>query len=202
MGHQFLIRALTADQSDKTVMGYDSDIYDEAGTTLIEPAGEFSFLYGDNLLPLDIDAMELLYGGNDDVRSGPNTYIFDPEIYDPADVKLAQYRTSILDDGGTDTYDFSLIDVDTIFRQIDPSMMGQFKLINHPGVFINLNPGTWSTIVTGEQNLIIDTEEEIYQYGQIFTAKDAIIENVIGSAYNDIIYGNDSDNVINFWKWF
>ena len=62
-------------------MGYDSDIYDEAGTTLIEPAGEFSFLRGDNLLPLDIDAMELLYGGNDDVRLELITlYIFDPEF--------------------------------------------------------------------------------------------------------------------------
>ena len=49
----------------------------------------------------------------------------------------------------------------------------------------------------GRTDLIIDTEEEIYQYGQIFTAKDTIIENVIGSAYDDIIYGNDSDNVIN-----
>ena len=140
--------------------------------------------------------MELLYGGNNDVRSGPNTYTFDPEIYDPSDIKLAQYRTSILDDGGIDTYDFSLIDVDTEFRQIDPSD-STVSINTSPGVFINLNPGTWSTIVTGEQNLIIDTEEEIYQYGQIFTAKDAIIENVIGSAYDDIIYSNDSDNVIN-----
>ena len=41
-----------------------------------------------------------------------------------------------------------------------------------------------------------DTAEEIYQYGQIFTATDAIIENVIGSAYSDIVQGNDSDNVI------
>ena len=49
-------------------------------------------------------------------------------------------------------------------------------------------------VVTGEEDLIIDTAEEIYQYGQLFTATDTIIENVIGSFYNDIIKGNDADN--------
>ena len=71
--------------------------------------------------------------------------------------------------------------METEFRQIDPSD-GSVGINTSPGVFINLNPGTWSTIVTGEENLIIDTAEEIYQYGQLFTAKDAIIENVTGSA--------------------
>ena len=56
-------QSVTADQSDKTVMAYDSNVYDQSGAVIEQP-GEFSFLKGDNLLPLDIDAMELLYGGN------------------------------------------------------------------------------------------------------------------------------------------
>ena len=145
-------------------------------------------------MPLDIEAMEVLYGGNDEVRLENNTYTFDPELYDPSDVWKAQYRTSILDDGGVDTYDFSLIDSETDFSYLDPTV--DLLKLSSPGVFINLNPGTWSTIVTGEENLIIDTVEKS-QYGQLFTAKDAIIENVTGSAFNDFIQGNNADNVIN-----
>ena len=167
-------------------MGYDADIYDDTGTTLIEPAGDYAYLSGNHPMPLDIEAMEFLYGGNDEVRLDDTTYIFDPELYDPSEFFIAQYRTSILDDDGVDTYDFSLIDSDTEFLYIDPSD-GFVNTNPSPGVFINLNPGTWSSIITGEENLIIDTAEEIYQYGQIFTATDAIIENVIGSAYNDIV---------------
>ena len=55
---------------------------------------------------------------------------FNPEIYDPSDIKLAQYRTSILDDGGIDTYDFSLIDVDTEFSYVDPPMVLSVQYIS------------------------------------------------------------------------
>ena len=56
-------------------MAYDSNVYDGI-SAVIEQPGEFSFLKGDNQSLLILRAMELLYGGNNDVRSEPNTYTF------------------------------------------------------------------------------------------------------------------------------
>ena len=123
--------SVSADQSNSTIMGYDADIYDDTGTTLIEPAGDYAYLSGNHPMPLDIEAMEFLYGGNDEVRLDDTPYIFDPELYDPSEFFIAQYRTSILDDGGIDTYDFSLINSDTEFLYIDPSD-GFVNTIHHP----------------------------------------------------------------------
>ena len=82
-------------------------------------------------------------------------------------------RSSIIDDIGYDEYDFS----------------NQYN-----GIFVNLEDDSWSSL---GNNQILDNEDAIHQYGQIYTSNGTIIEKVSATEYQDIIYDNDStDNII------
>ena len=83
-------------------------------------------------------------------------------------------RSSVIDDKGFDEYNFS----------------NQYN-----GVFVNLEEDSWSTLLN---NQILNTEELIHQYGQIYTASGTIIEKVVATNRQDNIYDNSTtNNIIN-----
>ena len=92
-----------------------------------------------------------------------NVYSWDPNHYT---------RSSIIDDGGIDEYNFSN---------------------QHNGIFVNLEEDSWSSL---SNNQILQTDQLIHQYGQIYTSSGTIIENVVATNYQDNIYDNSSTNNI------
>lgn len=63
--------------------------------------------------------------------------------------------------------------------------------INSLGAFVDLKPGSFSSIGI--------TTEGYAAYNNVFIDPSTIIENVIGTPYDDVIFGNDVDNVIHEW---
>ena len=64
------------------------------------------------------------------------------------------------------------------------------------GVFINLEPNSWSSLdyPNGIENL--NESEWVYENGQIYISENSYIEKVFGSDFNDIINDNTSNNTI------
>jgi hypothetical protein len=123
-----------------------------------------SFFYPDSPMAFDIKAIEYLYGGSDDVNIGDDVYSWDINHYT---------RSSVIDDGGVDQYNFSNF---------------------NNGVFINLGEDSWSSITN---NQILENDDLVHQYGQIYTSSGTLIEQVVATEYSDIIYDNGSiDNII------
>jgi len=110
-------------------------------------------------MPYDMLALRYLYGTKS-YATGNNTYTFTDQ--DGAVVK------NIVDDGGTDTFDFSAVGL-----RVD----------------VDLTPGGYSSVggnaSTGERAL-----------ANLTTSFDAVIENAIGTALGDSITGNDRNNVL------
>ena len=126
--------------------------------------------YPDSPMAYDIKAIEFLYGGNDNVNIFNDFYSWDINHYT---------RSSIIDDGGEDEYYF--------FNQFN-------------GVFVNLNPDSWSSIskkAYDAGNPILENDDLIHNYGQIYTSNGTIIEKVTATRFQDKIYDNASaDNLI------
>ena len=61
------------------------------------------------------------------------------------------------------------------------------------GVFVNLEGDSWSSL---SNNQILQTDQLIHQYGQIYTSSGTIIENVIATQYQDNIYDNSSTTIL------
>ena len=120
-------------------------------------------------MPADIKAAEFLYGGNPNANTENNTYSWSA-------YENLNYRNAIIDKGGTDTIDLS----------------------NHNnGVFINLNSDSWSSLsYNGNSNDFQNESEWAYQSGQIYISPQSTIENVTGSNFSDLIYGNNANNFI------
>ena len=65
-------------------------------------------------------------------------------------------------------------------------------------MFINLNSDSWSSLsYNGNSNDFQNESEWTYQFGQIYISPQTSIENVTGSNYDDLIYGNNAINSIN-----
>ena len=82
-------------------------------------------------MPVDIMAMEFIYGDGSDANIGETSYVLDPILFDNSltanEVRYGlDARMSIVDDDGQDDIDASLID---------------------NGVFINLKAGSWAISV-------------------------------------------------------
>lgn len=109
-------------------------------------------------MPYDMLALRYLYGKKDH-GAGDNTY-----RYDDATGKIV---TNVVDDGGTDTFDFSAVTA---------------------GVLVNLTPGSYSSAgkVSSGANALAN----------LTTAWDTVIESVIGSGLADTILGNAANNTV------
>ena len=112
----------------------------------------------------DIKAIEFLYGGSDNANIEDDVYSWDINHYT---------RSSVIDDGGFDEYNFSNQD---------------------NGVFINLNSDSWSSL---SNNQILENDDLIHQYGQIYTSSGTSIEKVMATIFQDNVYDNGSiDNTV------
>ena len=109
-------------------------------------------------MPYDLLALRYLYGARA-FETGNNTYTF-------SDASGQSVR-NIVDDGGTDTLDFSAVTV---------------------GVGINLSPGGYSSVgklLSGASAL-----------ANVTLSLDAVIENVVGTGQADVIFGNAANNTL------
>ena len=107
--------------------------------------------------PVDIAALQYLYGVNPDSRSGDDTYTY------------SSYQPNFIWDGsGTDTIDAS----------------GSSNKVT-----IYLEPGYWGFL--GKTKA-----DKITAAGQITVNFGTVIENLIGSRYDDKLVGNSADNSI------
>ena len=121
---------------------------------------------------LDIQAIQYMYGANNTYKSGNDIYTFD---------KKTPFLKTIWDAGGIDT--ISITDFST-------------------NCIIDLRPGKYSTIA------ILSDETSSIKWNKmppfptydntpnLGIAYNCIIENVIGGLGDDLIYGNQADNLI------
>ena len=133
--------------------------FDAARYTLMSAylaqGGNSSFGHAATPMPLDILAIQQIYGPNTTYRTGN-------DLYTP----LAAAMTTIWDAGGIDTIDAS----------------GYFgaTIDLRPGAIMEFGPGT--VLAVAYDN---------------FLPGIALVENAIGGAGNDTIYGNDAGNILN-----
>ena len=163
-------------------------------------------LLGINPMPIDILAMEFLYGGTDQANLGDDTYTLDSELFDVDNNSFAaengwsygtDARMSIVDDGGADAINASDI---------------------NNGIFLNLAPGSWSNLSdvnpfllgfdddgTSEQiassfdsstSLSIASDADVLNHGQVYIESETFIEECDLTDYGDIIFDNSIDNII------
>lgn len=168
------------DNEAHTVMSYTEAPY----TKLVNISGDatayswaFSHAYPSTLMPLDIEALQYLYGANTNTNKGNTTYRWDTN---------AELLETIWDAGGVDTINASnqtlacYIDLRAGYyssiglRQTDAEKRAALDL---PTWFNQPLP---EDIYNGEHNLAL--------------AKGAIIENAQGGSSNDYIYGNSVAN--------
>ena len=116
-------------------------------------------ILGINPMPVDLLAMEFIYGGNDTANSGYDSYWLDYDLFDVSENWFsdvygwtygADARMSIVDHGGFDNI----------------SAMS----FEH-GVFLNLQPGSWSNLYGVEPLLLASGESESNeQYASSFSS--------------------------------
>ncbi|WP_291994739.1 matrixin family metalloprotease [Candidatus Accumulibacter sp. ACC003] len=166
-----------------TVMSYarapHSRLISVSGTAM-NYSWQESFLRPSTLMPLDITALQYLYGANTATRSGNDVYQWSPN---------AELLATIWDSGGVDTIDCSnqtltcVIDLragnysSIAYRQTDAELRLGLDL---PSWFTQPLP---SDIYDGSNNLAI--------------APGVVIEKAFGGMGNDRITGNDANNTLN-----
>ena len=120
-------------------------------------------------MSLDIQAMQYLYGANMTYHAGNDTYTF---------TQNSHYLQTIWDANGVDT-----------IRYVATSL----------GCEIDLRPGEWSKLGSGIRIYNIDpmsglTSFERIEYDTVNIYDTVIIENAIGGAFGDVIFGNSANN--------
>ena len=148
----------TANLQPITCMSYN----DTQSPILQETINGLTTGYMGTFGPLDIQALQYMYGVNPNFNNGNTTYTLSNNTGN-------KYWSSIYDTGGIDTIDASqsdsntIIDIQNSTLQNNTNYAGvKFSYINFGGITITKSSGT--------------------------------IENVIGSAYDDIIIGNNDNN--------
>jgi Ca2+-binding RTX toxin-like protein len=107
--------------------------------------------------PLDVAALQYLYGPSTTARIGDDTYTYD--------INAANF---IWDGGGIDTLDASF---------------------STEAVTLFLEPGYWGYSGSTKSEIITDKGQATINFG-------SVIENLLGSEYNDTLTGNDEANSI------
>lgn len=146
------------DSYDYTVMSYSAQVGNENTSLSAYPA---------TLMPVDVAALQYLYGTNSSYHTGNDTYSYSSD---------GNYNEVIWDAGGTDTLVFTS---------------------SGSGATIDLTPGAWQSLgapveyyddFTGE---LIDSRD-----GTVFILSGVIIENATGGSGNDVITGNSASNLL------
>ena len=143
--HQGIKLPKHLDDVKYTVMSYNDNSVDDIG------------IYPTTPMPLDILAIQHLYGPNTEWQKGNTSYTFKNE--DP------EFKT--IWDAGGDTDVFNLSN-------------------QHVAATVDLRPGHFSSI---GKNFVGEPAKQ-----NIAIAYKTLIENVVGSRYNDKLLGNDRDN--------
>jgi len=153
------------DSTTYTIMSYNLSKYDFWDTSL----QKYILVPHQTLMVYDIQAIQYLYGANNNYHTGNDTYIFDPS---------KPFYMSIWDAGGIDTIDVS-----------------DFKT----NCTIDLTPGHYSSLLYNNQGTGSDgTGAYLYDgIDNLGIAFGAIIENVTAGSGNDTIIGNSANNIIN-----
>lgn len=137
------------------LLGVNEDTYYNSIMTYRDSA---QGIQSTSFMPYDMLALRYLYGTRT-FEIGNNTYTFSDAT--------GQSVRNIVDDGGTDTLDFSAVTA---------------------GVTVNLTPGGYSSVgklLSGVGAL-----------ANLTLSLDAVIENVIGTAQADVVYGNAANNTL------
>lgn len=139
----------------------------------------------------DIATLQFMYGADYTTHATNTSYHFDPATGEMSINGVGQgvptqniiFRT-IWDGGGIDTYDFSDYATDLV---------------------VNLTPGSWSDVDADGHLQASDLgggPNEGYARGQVFNAMlhegdtRSLIENAVGGAGDDVIIGNQANNVL------
>jgi len=141
--------------------------------------------YPQTYMPLDIAALQHLYGANFEANAGDTTYGWSPDTGEIFIDGVGQGTPSanrifltIWDGGGTDTYDLS-------------------NYVN--GVTIDLQPGA-SSAASAAQLAVLDAAQGIRAAGNIYNAllfegdPRSLIENATGGSGDDSVTGNAAGN--------
>ena len=129
----------------------------------------------DSLMQLDIDAAALVYGGPS-VSDTDDLYVIDVDRYRSAG-DYGSYRTSVIDTGGTDTLRLS----SELITDADQ------------GVFVDCSDGSWGNLGSWDPIL---SEQDIYQYGQLYIAEGTEIEVIECTPGSDRVYDGDTATTI------
>lgn len=109
-------------------------------------------------MPYDLLTLRTIYG-KQAFEAGDNTYTYTDAI--------GTVVSSVVDDGGVDTFDFSALTV---------------------GVTVNLTPGAYSSVGKIASGAVA--------LANLATAFDAVIEKVIGTGQDDALLGNAANNTL------
>ncbi|TAN64985.1 MAG: hypothetical protein EPN17_17890 [Methylobacter sp.] len=162
------------DSTQYTVMSYTKHSYSLYRTVTETSPNQFAWSYKyilpETLMPLDIKALQYLYGANTSSHSGDDIYTFDTS---------RPFIKTIWDGGGNDTLSVANFSLACVLDLRD----GDYSSISIPSGqlpegSIETNPG----IYDGTDNLAI--------------AYDTIIENAIGGSGDDRLIGNAVANVL------
>lgn len=124
---------------------------------------------GKGLQIYDLAAIHYRYGVNHNQRAGNDTYTFKD-----FDQNVVGNNIYIWDGAGVDTFDASA---------------------ETQGVNVDLTPGSW--IYSGRKTTNLTTNANgTRTKGQAFIGYDTQIEQLVGSAFDDVLKGNNADNVI------
>ena len=169
------------DSMEYSVMTYRSYV----GDPLVGGYSNETYGYAQTYMMYDIAALQYMYGADFTVNSGNTVYSWTPGsgntlINGNAAITPGANRIfmTIWDGGGIDTYDASAYTT---------------------GVSINLAPGSYSLLSTGQRAYLGDGN---YARGNVFNALQyggdarSLIENATGGSGNDTLYGNAANNVL------
>jgi serralysin len=171
------------DNEAYTVMSYN--LVENARVLSIEGtqakySGYTCYLRSSTLMPLDIEALQYLYGANTTTRSGDTEYSWDAKT---------PFLETIWDAGGIDTLNGANQIFSCIFN-LDASESSAYCSIGLRKTTAEIRAGLdipdWYSrplpddLYTGENNLAI--------------AKGVTLENAIGGAGDDVFYGNAASN--------
>ena len=163
------------DNTQYTVMSYTPHPYSHFRTVTQTQTGyswQYEYIQPETLMPLDIKALQYLYGANTNFHSGDDTYTFDTD---------RPFIKTIWDGGGNDTISVS-----------------NFSL----GCLIDLRNGYYSSIRIPSDpfppgHTETETNTGIYDgTDNLGIAYGSIIENAIGGEGNDQLFGNAAANTL------
>lgn len=145
------------DQISLTLMSY---------TDIPDLPDEFLLNYPETLMPLDVIALQYLYGSSQSSLG--------QDIYDLSSEEFGGFY-ALFDSGGVDTLDVSRVS---------------------QGVTLSLVPSVWSDI-----GVTVEVSNGTY-FSDTFILVETIIENVVGTAFDDVVQANEGPNQLSLGEGF